>query len=64
MLEPVKHLRGAQEIRSLWEEYEAQQTAEAKIVRELDRIDMVVQANEYEACLISFFFLPSFLPID
>lgn len=48
MLAPIENLRGAQEIRNLWEEYENQQTLESKIVKEMDRLDMVLQANEYE----------------
>ncbi|RZF36914.1 hypothetical protein LSTR_LSTR004602 [Laodelphax striatellus] len=35
-------------MKKLFEEYEAQETSEAKFVKELDRLDMVVQAYEYE----------------
>jgi putative hydrolase of HD superfamily len=34
-------------IRLLWEEYEAQVTPEAKFVRQLDRLDMAIQAVAY-----------------
>ena len=33
---------------SLWQEYEAQQTEEAKFVKDLDRFEMILQAHEYE----------------
>eukprot|EP01071_Lankesteria_metandrocarpae_P005707 Lankesteria_metandrocarpae@DN4100_c0_g1_i1.p2 len=36
------------ELICLWEEYEEQATGESKFVRDLDKLDMVVQANEYE----------------
>lgn len=32
----------------LWREYEAQDTLEARVVKHLDKFDMVVQAFEYE----------------
>ncbi len=32
----------------LWKEYESGSTAEARIVRDADRLDMVIQAYEYE----------------
>lgn len=35
-------------IRALWEEYEAGQTREAKLVKDFDKIEMIVQAGEYE----------------
>ncbi|KAG8945629.1 hypothetical protein FRC04_000676 [Tulasnella sp. 424] len=34
----------AQRIRSLWDEYEAQETAEAKFVKDLDLFEMALQA--------------------
>ncbi|KAJ9583752.1 hypothetical protein L9F63_021915 [Diploptera punctata] len=34
----------------LYKEYEEQETAEAKVVKELDRFDMILQAFEYEKC--------------
>jgi len=33
---------------SLWYEYEKQETAEARAVKDLDRFDMIMQAAEYE----------------
>lgn len=32
----------------LWKEFEAQETAEAKFVKQLDKLEMVIQAYEYE----------------
>lgn len=34
---------------ALWEEYEAQQTPEARFVRQVDRLEMALQAAVYEA---------------
>lgn len=36
------------ELFELWCEYEAQETAEAKFVKDLDRFEMILQAHEYE----------------
>lgn len=36
------------EISRLWEEYEAGETEEAKICHEIDKLEMVLQAHEYE----------------
>lgn len=33
---------------SLWQEYESNDTKEAKIVKHLDKFDMIVQAFHYE----------------
>ena len=46
----VKLLPGAnsEEVQSLWEEYEAQETKEAQFVRDLDLLEMVAQAHTYE----------------
>ncbi len=33
---------------SLWMEYEKQETFEAKFVKDLDKFDMILQADEYE----------------
>lgn len=38
----------AQRIESLWMEYEAQETPEARFVKDLDRFEMASQALEYE----------------
>ncbi|XP_019745592.1 5'-deoxynucleotidase HDDC2 [Hippocampus comes] len=37
-----------QEIYALWEEYEHQSSAEARLVKEFDRLEMILQAHEYE----------------
>ncbi|TRY88923.1 hypothetical protein DNTS_008496 [Danionella cerebrum] len=36
------------EIYNLWEEYENQSSREAKLVKELDQLEMIIQAHEYE----------------
>lgn len=36
------------EIYNLWEEYEAQSSPEAKLVKEFDQLEMIIQAHEYE----------------
>ena len=36
------------EIQELWLEYEDQQTPESKFIKELDKLEMLVQAKEYE----------------
>ncbi|EKM50521.1 uncharacterized protein PHACADRAFT_129797 [Phanerochaete carnosa HHB-10118-sp] len=38
----------AQRIRALWQEYEAQESSEARFVKDLDRFEMASQAFEYE----------------
>lgn len=38
----------AEELMTLWLEYEGQSTPEAKFVKDLDKFDMVMQAHEYE----------------
>ena len=54
-------LLGGDEILSLWKEYEAGSTEEAKLLKDLDKIEMILQAQEYEAegrhekCLDQFF---------
>lgn len=40
---------GARTVRALWEEFEAGRSAEARFVRELDRLEMGVQAALYKA---------------
>ncbi|KAG1963482.1 HD domain-containing protein 2 [Pimephales promelas] len=37
-----------EEIYNLWEEYEAQSSPEAKLVKEFDQLEMIIQAHEYE----------------
>ncbi|KAG6606637.1 Hydrolase-HD superfamily protein [Phytophthora cinnamomi] len=38
----------AAEIRALWNEYEAGSTEEAKIVKDFDKFEMILQADDYE----------------
>ncbi|KAJ8009006.1 hypothetical protein DPEC_G00084320 [Dallia pectoralis] len=51
---PMQYLTGLlqgglrKEIYDLWEEYENQTSAEAKLVKELDLLEMILQAHEYE----------------
>nr|ADO28284.1 hd domain-containing protein 2 [Ictalurus furcatus] len=37
-----------QELYQLWEEYESQLSREARVVKELDQLEMILQAHEYE----------------
>ena len=41
------------EVRALWEEYEAGETKEAKLVKDADKLEMVMQASEYESIGLS-----------
>lgn len=41
-------LAGGERYRALWEEYEAQSSPEAVLVRQLDRLEMALQACVYE----------------
>ncbi|KAL7449621.1 hypothetical protein ACHAWC_001670 [Mediolabrus comicus] len=43
------HLLGGDEILDLWKEYEEGSTTEAKLLKDLDKIEMILQAQEYEA---------------
>lgn len=36
------------QIQALWREYEAGETPEAKLVKDFDKFEMIVQAHEYE----------------
>ncbi|CAD6944809.1 unnamed protein product [Tilletia caries] len=40
--------RAGQRIEALWEEYEARETPESKLVKDLDRFELCLQALEYE----------------
>ena len=40
---------GGEEMLSLWKEYEEGSTEEAKLLKDLDKIEMILQAQEYEA---------------
>ncbi|XP_076612391.1 5'-deoxynucleotidase HDDC2 [Chaetodon auriga] len=52
--EAMRHLSGLlpeglkQEIYGLWEEYETQSSAEARLVKQFDLLEMILQAHEYE----------------
>ncbi|XP_020773313.1 HD domain-containing protein 2 [Boleophthalmus pectinirostris] len=52
--EAMRHLSGLlpnglrQEIYALWEEYETQSSAEARLVKQFDLLEMILQAHEYE----------------
>ena len=39
---------GAQEIYELWHEYEDGKTAEARLVKDFDKFEMIMQADDYE----------------
>ena len=47
--ETLENSEVGQELVELWQEYEAQATPEAKLVKEFDKMDMLVQAYEYES---------------
>lgn len=38
----------AEEVQRLWQEYEDQKTAESHFVKDLDKLEMILQAMEYE----------------
>lgn len=42
-------LMGGDEILELWKEYEEGTTTEAKLLKDLDKIEMILQAQEYES---------------
>uniref|UniRef100_H3D035 5'-deoxynucleotidase HDDC2 n=1 Tax=Tetraodon nigroviridis TaxID=99883 RepID=H3D035_TETNG len=52
--EAMRHLTGLlpegpkQEVFALWEEYETQSSPEARLVKEFDLLEMILQAYEYE----------------
>uniref|UniRef100_A0AAZ1X3S8 5'-deoxynucleotidase HDDC2 n=1 Tax=Oreochromis aureus TaxID=47969 RepID=A0AAZ1X3S8_OREAU len=37
-----------QEVYALWDEYETQSSAEARLVKQFDQLEMILQAHEYE----------------
>lgn len=45
MLGPIL---GGETVLSLWQEYEAGQSYESKLLKDLDKIEMILQAQEYE----------------
>ncbi|KAJ1963612.1 hypothetical protein IWQ62_003161 [Dispira parvispora] len=48
LCELVKGSAASEEMMALWQEYEACETAEARLVKDLDKFEMIVQALEYE----------------
>ncbi len=45
----TEKVAGGEQILALWEEFEAGQTPEARLVRQLDRLEMAFQAAQYRA---------------
>eukprot|EP00882_Tetradesmus_deserticola_P015642 GHRQ01016667.1.p2 GENE.GHRQ01016667.1~~GHRQ01016667.1.p2 ORF type:complete len:250 (+),score=95.53 GHRQ01016667.1:562-1311(+) len=43
-----EHTYAAQEVDQLWQEYEQQSTPEAHLVKDFDKLEMIMQAHEYE----------------
>lgn len=41
-------LHAAREVEVLWHEYEAQATPESHLVKDFDKLEMIIQAHEYE----------------
>lgn len=41
-------LPAAQELEVLWQEYESQSTPESHLVKDFDKLEMIIQAHEYE----------------
>jgi putative hydrolase of HD superfamily len=41
-------LHAAQEVEVLWREYESQSTPESHLVKDFDKLEMIIQAHEYE----------------
>jgi putative hydrolase of HD superfamily len=40
--------KASEKIKSLWQEYELDQTPEAKFVHEVDKLELAIQTMEYE----------------
>lgn len=49
IMKQVEDPKMFEELHELWEEYEARVTPEARAVKDLDRFEMVLQADEYES---------------
>ena len=49
MTTKLGNLLGGDEILSLWKEYEGGTTEEARLVKDLDKLEMILQAQEYES---------------
>ncbi|KAF0716431.1 Aste57867_2855 [Aphanomyces stellatus] len=47
--EKLGHSQAAMEIKELWHEYENASTDEAKMVKDFDKFEMILQADEYES---------------
>lgn len=47
-IESIFNTGDMKEYRLLWEEFEHQETIEAKLIKELDKLEMAIQALEYE----------------
>lgn len=48
MLGGPSNQQARERFRALWEEYEARETPESKLVKDLDRLELVLQGVEYE----------------
>ncbi len=48
IVKDIEHEEIANEISSLWLEYEEGTSIEAALARELDKLEMIIQADEYE----------------
>lgn len=48
MLGGSSNAQARERFRALWEEYEARETPESKLVKDLDRLELVLQGVEYE----------------
>ncbi|EFJ12088.1 hypothetical protein SELMODRAFT_124866 [Selaginella moellendorffii] len=49
MCDILENGRAGTEIRELWNEYESNLSPEAKLVKDLDKVEMILQALEYES---------------
>lgn len=54
MLGGPSNAQARERFKGLWEEYEARETAESRLVKDLDRLELVLQGVEYERgeCLL------------
>jgi putative hydrolase of HD superfamily len=44
----VRWPTAAAEVEALWHEYEAQSSPESHLVKDFDKLEMIIQAHEYE----------------
>ncbi|KAF9613171.1 hypothetical protein IFM89_005942 [Coptis chinensis] len=56
----VHDIAEAKEISELWMEYEENSSPEAKVVKDFDKVEMILQALEYENGMTSIFLLFSY----